>query len=110
MLLEHDPSIPITEEVFLRVFEKSSPSLEFNREKLADLMYKYEKRLVFTDNVRKAIDHVYQNTSEAPQKKRCYGLRAPDEDGIEHVDNIMTEKTPETSVERSQKRQRRQNL
>lgn len=102
MLLEHDPSMPVTEEMFLRVFGNSSSSTELAREKLAHLMYKYGKRLVFTDNVRKAIDHTYQNTSEAAKKKRFYGLQVTDEDNIELVSKSTTEKTPATSIEGSQ--------
>lgn len=75
MLLEHDPSMPVTEEMFLRIFGKPPSSRESDREKLADLMQKYEKRLVFTDKVREVIDDAYQNTSEVAKKQRFYNLR-----------------------------------
>lgn len=97
MLLEHDPSMPVTEEIFLRLFEQ-----KFHREKLADLMHKYEKRLVFTDKVQEVIDQAYQNKSEAAEKKRFYSFRVIDEDGIKPVGKSMNEKTPETNVGRSQ--------
>ena len=93
MLLEHDPSMPMTEEIFLRLFGQ-----KFYREKLADLMQKYGTRLVFTDKVREAIDQAYQNKNEATKKKRFYSFKMTDEDGFEPVGKITNEKTPGTSV------------
>jgi ankyrin repeat protein len=83
MLLEHDPSMSVTEEMFLQIFGQSPTWEDSNREKLADLMHEYGKRLVFTAKVREAVDHTYQSTSEAAKKKRFYSLRVTDEDGVE---------------------------
>ena len=99
MLLKHDPSMLITEKMFLRAFGQSSTSRKSDREKLANLMHKYKKRLVFTDKLRKIIDHAYQNKSEAAKKKRFYSLRVTDEADIEPVGKGTNEETPETSVD-----------
>ena len=74
MFLEHDPLMPVSEEIFLRVFEKSRMWDRFGREKLADLMHKYGKSLVFTDKVREVIDDAYQEKSQATKKMRFYSL------------------------------------
>jgi hypothetical protein len=101
MLLEHDPSMLVTEEMFLQIFGQSLVWEEPHREKLADLMHKYGKRLVFTAKVREAVDHTYQSTSEAAKKKRFYSLRVTDEDGIEPLGESRDEETPEKRVRRS---------
>lgn len=97
MFLEHDPSMPITEKIFLEIFGQK----DF-REELADLMHKYGIRLVFTDKIREVIDHAYQRTSETANKKRFYSLRVIDEDDIEPEGKSTNGKTPETSFERSE--------
>ena len=85
MFLDHDPSMPVPEEVFLRIFGDLWTSSEADRGKLADLMHMYGKRLVFTDKVREAIDHAYKSKSEAAKKKRFYSLRVTDDADIELV-------------------------
>ncbi|MCJ1385190.1 hypothetical protein MMC17_008311 [Xylographa soralifera] len=82
MLLEHDSRMPVTDEMFLEIFGELN---EPDREELADLMHKYGTRLVFTDEVREAIDRAYQNESEAATKMQLYSLRVADEDDIESV-------------------------
>jgi len=102
MLLEHHPSMPVTEEMFLRIFGESQVTWkEPDREKLVDLMHKYGKRLVFTAKVREVVDHAYAYQSEAAKKKRFYSLRVTDEDGIEPVGGSRDEEMPEKSVGRS---------
>jgi hypothetical protein len=101
MLLEHDPSMPVTEEMFLQIFGQSLTWKEAIREKLADLMHKYGKHLVYTAKVREAVDHTYQSTSEAAKKKRFYSLRVTDEDGIEPLGESRDEETPAKRVRRS---------
>ena len=90
MFLEHDPSMPVTEKFFLRVFQSLRKS---DREKLADLMHRYAKRLVFTYKVREMIDHAYQSKSETATKEQFYKLRVIDEDDIELVNDSKDEKT-----------------
>lgn len=102
MLLEHDPSMPVTEEMFLQIFGQFPTSRESDREKLADLMHKYGTRLVFTDKVQEVIDLAYQSKSEAAKKKRFYSLRVIDEDGIEPVGKSTNEEISERSVGRRQ--------
>ena len=43
MLLEHDPSMSVTEEMFLRVFGQLPTARESKRAKLADIMHEYRK-------------------------------------------------------------------
>ena len=102
MVLEHDPSMLVSEAMFLRTFGGLSSSTESDRKKLVDLMHKYRKRLVFTDKVRKVIDHAYQNTSEAAKKQRFYSLEKTDEDDFEPVDKSTHDTAPETKVEKIQ--------
>lgn len=94
MFLEHDPSMPLPEEIFLRVFGRFPASSESKRKRLADLMHKYGKRLVFTDKVREVIDQAYQSKSEAAKRKRFYSLRVTDEDDIKLVSDSRDEETP----------------
>ncbi|KAL8790515.1 MAG: hypothetical protein Q9195_006346 [Heterodermia aff. obscurata] len=70
MFLERDPSMSVSEELFLRIFVPYWS----NREKLADLLHKYGKCLVFTEKMCEVIDYAYQDASEASKKKRFYSL------------------------------------
>ena len=90
--LEHDPSMPVPEYIFLQIFEWASS--ESDRGKLVDLMHKYGKRLVFTDIVREVIDHAYQSESEAAKKERFYSLRVTEDDDTELVGDSRDEETP----------------
>ena len=94
MFLDHDPSLPVPKEIFLQIFWGSRASSESNRGKLADLMHKYGKRLVFTDEVREAIDRAYPSKDEAAKKKRFYSLRVNDEADIELAGDSRDEETP----------------
>ena len=93
MLLERDPSMPVTEEIFLRVFGPSSSRDTWTRTRLADLMDKYGKRLVFTDRLREVIDRAYQSKDSVGRKKRFYSLRLTEEDDLGLVDEGEDEKT-----------------
>lgn len=80
--LEYDPSMLVTAEMFLRIFSKYPMARENNREQLAHLIHKYGKRIVFIEEIREAVDHAYQKSSDVANKKRFYELNmAPDEDG-----------------------------
>ncbi|MCJ1463344.1 hypothetical protein MMC07_001951 [Pseudocyphellaria aurata] len=72
-LLEHDPSMPVTEEMILRIFGQFSTSSESDWENLADFMYKYGTRLVFTEKVRKVIDEAYCQMSREKQEREFRG-------------------------------------
>ncbi|ROW04889.1 hypothetical protein VMCG_04769 [Cytospora schulzeri] len=86
MLLDHNPSMPVTPKIFLRVFEKFPHARESTRESLADLMIKYGKRVVFTDKVRTAIDESYANHSDVEKKELFYSLQNIDENELDILD------------------------
>ncbi|KAF4899121.1 Ankyrin-1 [Colletotrichum fructicola] len=81
LLLDHQPSIVVTPEIFLLVWKKSR---EDSRLKVPKLLEKHGKRVIFTDEVRAAIDQAYQLTSEASKKERVHRLRASDEEQMGH--------------------------
>lgn len=58
VLLEHDPDIEITAEIFLRMFGTEFDS-EQRKEKLIELMNKHGKKVVFTEEITSAIDRSY---------------------------------------------------
>ncbi|KAL8820287.1 MAG: hypothetical protein Q9191_007547 [Dirinaria sp. TL-2023a] len=71
IFLEHDPSMLVSEEIFLRAFEERWKP---HREKLVGFMHKYGNRLVLTETVRRVIDEAYQDKK---MKTRLYNLSFP---------------------------------
>lgn len=81
LLLDHQPLMVVTSEVFLLAWKKS---WEDSRLKLSKILEKHGKWVKFTDEVRAAVDQVYQLTSETSKKEHVYRLQAPDEEQIDH--------------------------
>lgn len=103
MLLEHDPSMHVTEELFVRICKQfPPPSTESDRENLADLMRRCGTRLVFTDKVREVIDHAYQR-KRRKRSDGTYSLIGTDAESIEPVDKSTNERTPEDEFLRKSK-------
>ena len=109
MLLEHDPSMPVTEEMFLRIFGLGHLRI-FGRghhgDKFADLLHKFGKRLVFTDEMREVIDQAYCDQSEAAKRERFYSLGVNDENGTEPEGNNKKRKRSRCGTELQQQRRR----
>lgn len=71
----------------MRVFGKFFPKAwEFGRGELANIMYQYGSKVVFTEKIRNVVDCAYESRSDAAQKERFYGVRATSEEAMEVVD------------------------
>ncbi|KAG9764079.1 hypothetical protein KCU73_g1119, partial [Aureobasidium melanogenum] len=73
ILLEHDPNIGISAEIFLCMFGKDMGS-EQRREKLIELMDKYNKKVVFTETIKGAIDRSYPSHNQQAMRRSLHSL------------------------------------
>lgn len=83
MLLAHDPALPITPGMFLRVFgtrgEVFLHGRSSTRSKLARLMREHGKRVVFTEEVKAAFDQAFPHPDDVESAEQFYGLQAAEE-------------------------------
>ena len=71
-LLEHDPDLHITGEVLSAIV--SGRGSDEDKQRLAELLLRYEKRVDFTEEVRTAIDEKFQGHSHKDLKALFYKL------------------------------------
>ncbi|KAF4418418.1 ankyrin 1 [Fusarium acutatum] len=79
ILLTHTPSLPITEKLFLSIFREHPRAREETRKEFAEVLIKHQKKIVFTEKIREAIDTAYQNHSDIDKRDIWYSLRERDE-------------------------------
>ncbi|KAM0541390.1 hypothetical protein ACHAPJ_013263 [Fusarium lateritium] len=79
MFLSHTPSLPITEKLFISVFGEFPTAREKQRAEFANILQKHIKQVVFTPNIRDAIDRAYQKQTDLERKEMFYSLRERDE-------------------------------
>ncbi|KAF4458369.1 ankyrin 1 [Fusarium albosuccineum] len=77
--LAHDPSLPITEKLFLSGFPHFHSCTEASRTQFANILHKHGKRVIFTQKIRDAVDRAYQKQSDLERKEWFYKLRERDE-------------------------------
>ncbi|KAI1049601.1 hypothetical protein LB505_013673, partial [Fusarium chuoi] len=79
MVLTHMPSLPITEKIFLSIFREYPEALEHTRKGFAEVLARHQKKFVFTEKIREAIDMAYQKHSDIDKRDMWYSLREMDE-------------------------------
>ncbi|KAF5013361.1 hypothetical protein FDECE_608 [Fusarium decemcellulare] len=78
--LAHDPSLPITEKLFLSGFSHLNKWVEESRRmEFANILHRHSKRVVFTQKIRNTVDRAYQKQSDLERKEWFYQLRERDE-------------------------------
>ncbi|KAI1014433.1 hypothetical protein LB504_012069 [Fusarium proliferatum] len=90
MVLTHTPSLPITEKIFLSIFREYPEALEHTRKGFAEVLARHQKKFVFTEKIREAIDMAYQKHSDIGKRDIWYSLRERDET-LEEAEARQTE-------------------
>jgi ankyrin repeat protein len=78
-ILTHTPSLPITEKLFLSIFREYPLAREETRKGFAEVLMRHDKKIVFTERIRDALDGAYQKHSDLDKREIWYSLRERDE-------------------------------
>lgn len=79
VFLTHAPNLVITEELFLRMFNAWAVETDNPRIKLLEILLKHDKKFIFTQNIRDAIDSAFCRPEDMKNKQLFYSLRERDE-------------------------------
>ncbi|KAH6981688.1 hypothetical protein BKA56DRAFT_584305 [Ilyonectria sp. MPI-CAGE-AT-0026] len=72
--LTHEPALPVTKKLFLNIFESSFRDNELSE--FAGILHRHGKRLIFTQEIRDAIDKRHQGEANMERKESFYRLCA----------------------------------
>lgn len=75
--LTHEPALPVTEELFLNIFKRLFRDNELSE--FAGILRRHGKKLIFTQEMRDAIDERHQGEANMERKDSFYRLCERDE-------------------------------